>query len=51
MPRKKKPTVEELRAELAELERIVAKRRGKPGFSANVEDIDRRIAELKAELE
>ena len=46
----RKPTPEAMRAELAELERIVAKRRGKPGFSANVEDIDRRIAELKAGL-
>lgn len=51
MPRKKKPTVEELRAELEQRERELAKRRNKPGFSANVLDLEARIAALRAEIE
>jgi hypothetical protein len=33
--------------EIAELERILAKRRGKPGFTENVRDIEARLAELR----
>lgn len=43
-------TREIIEAEIRELERLASKRRGKPGFSANVEEIDERIADAKAEL-
>ena len=39
-----------IQADIAALEAKVKPRRGKPGFSANVNEIDARLAELRAEL-
>jgi hypothetical protein len=39
---------EEMVARRDELKRIAQKRRGKPGFAANVEEIDGLIANLEA---
>ena len=39
-----------IRSEIKELERLAQKRRGKPGFSANVAEIEERIADAQAEL-
>lgn len=39
-----------IEAEIKELSRLAQKRRGNPGFSANVEEIEERIADAKAEL-
>ena len=44
-------SAEEIRAEIDDLNRRLAKREGKPGFKANVEAIRARIAEIQAELE
>jgi hypothetical protein len=43
-------TAEEIRAEIAELERKLKKREGRPGFTANIEAINARLAEIRAEL-
>jgi hypothetical protein len=47
MPRREP---EEIKAEIADLQRRLQKRRGKPGFAANVKDIEARLAELDAEM-
>jgi len=39
-----------IEAEIAELKRLAAKRRGKPGFAQNVALIDEKIADAEAEL-
>lgn len=39
-----------IKAEIAELQKLAQKRRGKPGFSANVAEIEERIADAQAEL-
>ena len=44
-------TPEEIRAEIAELERLKKKRENKPGFSANVEEIKQRLEAARAELD
>ena len=41
---------EEIRARIKELERLLQKRRNKPGFSANVADIEDHLAAARAEL-
>lgn len=41
---------ETIRAEIKELERLAQKRRNKPGFGANVAEIEERITDAKAEL-
>ena len=41
------PSKEATEAEIARLQQMLAKRRGKPGFSANVEEIEVRLAELE----
>jgi hypothetical protein len=41
---------EEIKAEIAELERLKKKRENKPGFSANVAEIDKRLEAARAEL-
>jgi hypothetical protein len=41
---------EEIRAEIAELERKLKKRESRPGFTANIEAINARLAEIRAEL-
>lgn len=43
-------TREVIEAEIAELQRLAQKRRGKPGFSANVAEIEERIVDAQAEL-
>lgn len=43
-------SADDIKAEIANLERVRAKRAGKPGFSANVAEIDARLADLNAEL-
>lgn len=43
-------TREDIKAEIAELERLKKKRENKPGFSANVEEIERRLEAARAEL-
>lgn len=40
-----------LQAERTELKRRADKRRNMPGFSANVAELDARVAEIDAELE
>lgn len=42
---------EEIQAEIKDLERIAAKRRGKPGYGENVGVIEARLSELRTELE
>jgi hypothetical protein len=42
--------IEEIREEITKLERLRQKRAGKPGFGENVQDIDARLAIVKAEL-
>jgi hypothetical protein len=41
---------DEIKAEIADPERKAAKRRNKPGFNANVIEIDARLAQLRDEL-
>lgn len=41
---------DDIKAEIAELERWRKKRFGKPGFAANIAEIDTRLAECRAEL-
>jgi hypothetical protein len=41
---------EEIEAEVTALERLAAKSRGKPGLSERVQEIEKRIADAKAEL-
>jgi hypothetical protein len=43
-------TPEEIKAEIAELERLLKKRKGKPGFSENVRDIEACLAVLRANV-
>lgn len=40
----------EVEAEIKELRRLAQKRRGKPGFSANVEYIEEQLEAAEAEL-
>jgi phosphopentomutase len=40
-----------IKAEIARLETKARVRRGKPGFSQNLEEIDARLAELRLELQ
>lgn len=42
-------TQEEIDAEIADLERKLKKREGRPGFAANVEEISARITECRDE--
>jgi hypothetical protein len=41
---------ETIKAEIADLERILKKRTGKPGYAANVEAVKARLAECRTEL-
>ena len=41
---------DEIKAEIAELERWRKKRENKPGFAANVAEIDARLTECRAEF-
>jgi hypothetical protein len=43
-------SVDIIKAEIVDLERIRAKRAGKPGFSTNVAEIDARLAAAREEL-
>lgn len=47
---KTKREPEAVSAQIKDLERIAAKRRGRPGYSANVADIEKLISECKMEL-
>lgn len=48
-PPKREP--ETIKAEIADLERIAQKRRGKPGYATNVREIEARLASCRTELE
>jgi len=48
-PPKREP--ETIKAEIADLERIAGKRRGKPGYAANVAEIEARLEACRAELD
>lgn len=43
-------TAADLKAEIAELERLLQKRRGKPGFGENVAEIEKRLGSLTNEV-